>query len=38
MTDEQLLSLIQFVLFRFVGAMPDDRMLKNAISDWKHQS
>lgn len=33
-TDEDLLAAIRFVFFRFMGYVPDDKMLVNAIRDW----
>jgi hypothetical protein len=38
MSDAQALELIKFILFRFVGAMPEDHMLRNAIADWKQNN
>lgn len=36
--DEDLLLLLKFVLFRFMGTVPDDKMLMNAIQDWKKEA
>lgn len=38
MAEEDMLLLVKFVLFRFIGVMPEDRMLVNAIGDWKREA
>lgn len=37
MSDDELLALLHFVLYRFCGYIPDDQMIINAIEDWKRQ-
>ena len=36
--EEDLLLLVKFILFRFHGVVPDDKMLLNAINDWKKEA
>lgn len=38
MTDEDALSVIRFTLDRFMGDVPEERLLLNAIGDWRKQS
>ncbi len=38
MTDTDLLPLIRFILDRFYGQVPEDKMLINAISDWRRSN
>jgi hypothetical protein len=37
MTTEDQLSLIRYVLDRFVGYAPEERMLRFAIDDWRSE-
>lgn len=38
MSDEDALSLLNFVLDRFAGNVPPQKMLINAIEDWRNKS
>lgn len=33
--DEDLLLLVQFILDRFMGQLPDEQVIMNAIEDWR---
>lgn len=35
MDDRELLSFAKFLLDRFAGIMPDDRMIVNALNDFR---
>ena len=37
MTTEDKLSLIRYILDRFVGYTPEERMLRFAIEDWNSE-
>lgn len=38
MTDDDLRSLLMFVCDRFVGYIPERRMLQFAIEDWRSET
>lgn len=37
MCDEEAISFAEFVLDRFVGTLPEKKMLEYALSDWRRK-
>ena len=37
MTDKEALSLIKFIMMRYMGFHPEDRLLLNALDDWRKE-
>lgn len=35
MTDDELIRLLRFLFFRFMGSVPDTTLLQSAIEDWR---
>lgn len=37
MTDEDILLLLHYLFFRFMGSIPDDKLLLNGIADFRRE-